>query len=270
MGYSAWQRLVRIELPLALPLIVAGIRIAVVTVIGIATVAAFIDAGGFSGTIIRTWQNSDQSYTEKILVGGLLTALLATFFDLGVEQHREGAAALAKARPLSEMISWIVSHQPEFYRALGQHLLMCGVSMTIALALGLPLAVLIVNRGGLAFGVINSVSALRALPSLAILAIMMPILGIGLWPSIVALTVLALPPILLNAYVGLRDVDPGTPWRRPSAWAVQPWTGLAQDPYRASLRHLPCSPAPARPRCRFWPAPPSLPSSAAAGSATSS
>jgi osmoprotectant transport system permease protein len=79
MGYSAWQRLVRIELPLALPLIVAGIRIAVVTVIGIATVAAFIDAGGL-GTIIL--MGIDQSYTEKILVGGLLTALLATFFDL--------------------------------------------------------------------------------------------------------------------------------------------------------------------------------------------
>jgi osmoprotectant transport system permease protein len=133
------------------------------------------------------------------------------------------------------MISWIVSHQPEFYRALGQHLLMCGVSMTIALALGLPLAVLIVNRGGLAFGVINSVSALRALPSLAILAIMMPILGIGLWPSIVALTVLALPPILLNAYVGLRDVDPdaveaatgmgmsrGQVLRRISIWLAAP------------------------------------------------
>lgn len=100
-----------------------------------------------------------------------------------------------------------MSHRPEFYRALGQHLLMYGISMTVALALGLPLAVLIFNRGRLAFGVINSVSALRALPSLAILAIMMPILGIGLWPSIVALTVLALPPILLNAYVGLRDVD---------------------------------------------------------------
>lgn len=79
MGYSAWQRLVRIELPLALPLIVAGIRIAVVTVIGIATVAAFIDAGGL-GTIIL--MGIDQSYTEKILVGGLLTALLATSFDL--------------------------------------------------------------------------------------------------------------------------------------------------------------------------------------------
>jgi osmoprotectant transport system permease protein len=79
MGYSSWQRLVRIELPLASPLIVAGIRIAVVTVIGIATVAAFIDAGGL-GTIIL--MGIDQSYTEKILVGGLLTASLATFFDV--------------------------------------------------------------------------------------------------------------------------------------------------------------------------------------------
>jgi len=56
--------------------------------------------------------------------------------------------------------------------------------------------------------VINTINGLRTIPSLAILAIMLPLLGIGLLPSIVALTVLALPPILLNAYVGLRDVDP--------------------------------------------------------------
>jgi osmoprotectant transport system permease protein len=79
MGYSSWQRLVRVELPLASPLIVAGIRIAVVTVIGIATVAAFIDAGGLGAIILM---GIDQNYTEKILVGGLLTALLATLFDI--------------------------------------------------------------------------------------------------------------------------------------------------------------------------------------------
>lgn len=83
MGYSRWQRLVRIELPLALPLIVSGVRIAMVTVIGIATVAAFIDAGGL-GTIIL--MGIDQSYTEKILVGGALTSLLATFFDLALSR----------------------------------------------------------------------------------------------------------------------------------------------------------------------------------------
>ena len=87
MGYGPWQRLVRIELPLALPLIVSGIRIAVVTVIGIATVAAFIDAGGL-GTIILA--GIDQNYTEKILVGGSLTALLATIFDVALS-HAEKA-----------------------------------------------------------------------------------------------------------------------------------------------------------------------------------
>jgi osmoprotectant transport system permease protein len=109
---------------------------------------------------------------------------------------------------LSEAFTWIVGHQPEFYRALGQHLFMYVISMALSLAVGLPLAVLIVERRRLAFAVINVINALRSLPSLAILAITMPLLGIGLAPSIVALTVLALPPILMNAYVGLRDVDP--------------------------------------------------------------
>lgn len=108
---------------------------------------------------------------------------------------------------LSTAFTWIIEHQSEFYQALGQHLVMSGVSLAIALAIGLPLAVLIINRSNLAFSVINIVNALRTVPSLAILAIMMPLLGIGLGPSIVALTVLALPPILLNAFIGLRDVD---------------------------------------------------------------
>ncbi|EBV3599670.1 ABC transporter permease [Salmonella enterica subsp. enterica serovar Virchow] len=78
MGFSRWQRLTRIELPLALPMIVSGIRIALVTVIGIATVAAFIDAGGLGSIILA---GIDQSYPEKIFVGGGLTALIAIFFD---------------------------------------------------------------------------------------------------------------------------------------------------------------------------------------------
>jgi osmoprotectant transport system permease protein len=109
---------------------------------------------------------------------------------------------------LTSAVEWIYNNQTTFLRALGQHLTMSGISLVIALVIALPLAVLIVNRKGLAFAVINTINGLRTIPSLAILAIMLPLLGIGLWPSIVALTVLALPPILLNAYVGLRDVDP--------------------------------------------------------------
>jgi osmoprotectant transport system permease protein len=79
MGFGYWQRLGRIELPLALPYIVSGVRIATVTAIGIATVAAYINAGGL-GTII--FAGIDQRYPEKIIVGGLLTSLLAISADV--------------------------------------------------------------------------------------------------------------------------------------------------------------------------------------------
>ena len=86
IGFSQRQRLVRVELPLALPLIVAGVRLAAVTVIGIATIAAYINAGGL-GTII--FAGIDQRYPEKIIVGGGLTAALAITADVllgGVER----------------------------------------------------------------------------------------------------------------------------------------------------------------------------------------
>jgi osmoprotectant transport system permease protein len=79
MGFGYWQRLRKIELPLALPYIVSGLRVAIVTAIGIATVAAYINAGGL-GTII--FAGIDQRYPEKIIVGGLLTSLLAISADV--------------------------------------------------------------------------------------------------------------------------------------------------------------------------------------------
>jgi osmoprotectant transport system permease protein len=78
MGYGTLRRLWEVELPLAMPFIVAGIRIAMVTVIGIATVAAYINAGGL-GVII--FEGIDQRFPEKIIAGGLLTSALALFAD---------------------------------------------------------------------------------------------------------------------------------------------------------------------------------------------
>lgn len=79
MGYGPWARLWRIELPLALPLIISGVRIATVTVIGIATVAAYINAGGL-GTII--FAGIDQRFPEKILTGALLASAMSVAADL--------------------------------------------------------------------------------------------------------------------------------------------------------------------------------------------
>ena len=78
MGLTRRQVLTRVELPLALPAIVAGLRIATVTVISLATVAAFIDDEGLGSPIFRAIQ-SNVFKTELFAAGGLavILALLA-------------------------------------------------------------------------------------------------------------------------------------------------------------------------------------------------
>ncbi len=95
MGLTRRQQLFQVELPLALPALLGGLRIAGVTLVSAATVGAYINAGGL-GTLILT--GLDQGHIEKVLVGAGLTAALALLLDqaLRVAQRRlPGAAAVA-------------------------------------------------------------------------------------------------------------------------------------------------------------------------------
>ena len=78
MGLGPVRKLLWVELPLAMPVIVAGIRIALVMQISVATVAAYISAGGL-GDII--FQGITQDFGEKIIAGAALTSLLAIAAD---------------------------------------------------------------------------------------------------------------------------------------------------------------------------------------------
>lgn len=78
MGYGRWRRLAAIEFPLALPVIIAGIRLTVVTQISVATVGAFIGAGGLGDLI---FQGITQDIGDKVLVGAVLASLLAVGAD---------------------------------------------------------------------------------------------------------------------------------------------------------------------------------------------
>jgi osmoprotectant transport system permease protein len=82
MGYGRARRLSDIELPLALPVIVAGVRITAVTQIAVATVAAYIGAGGLGDLI---FQGITQDFGEKIFDGAVLTSLLAIVADEGLK-----------------------------------------------------------------------------------------------------------------------------------------------------------------------------------------
>lgn len=74
MGMNGWQRLTKIELPLALPVILAGVRIATVTTIGIGTVAALINAGGIGRLLFDGVATSNP---QKIIAGSIAAATLA-------------------------------------------------------------------------------------------------------------------------------------------------------------------------------------------------
>jgi len=80
MGYSRWERLRRIELPLAIPLMIAGIRLAVVTVIGLATVVSVLgDSFGGYGQFLT--EGLQTLFSTKIYLGAVLSVALAFAAD---------------------------------------------------------------------------------------------------------------------------------------------------------------------------------------------
>src|SRR5215213_8762797 len=74
MGMNSWQRFQQVELPLALPLILAGVRLATLSIIAIGTVAALVGAGGLGTPLLIGVTTGD---THKIIAGSIAVAVLA-------------------------------------------------------------------------------------------------------------------------------------------------------------------------------------------------
>ena len=99
--------------------------------------------------------------------------------------------------------------RPGFLTLLREHVVLSVVALLIAVAVALPVAVLVRNTRVGATIAINVGNVGRAVPSLAILALALPFLGLGFYTALLALAALAIPPILINASTGLRQVDKG-------------------------------------------------------------
>jgi osmoprotectant transport system permease protein len=98
MGLTARQLLLRIELPLALPAIMAGIRIATVTTISLTTVAAFIGAGGLGQPIFNALQGG---FKTQFVASGVLAVLLALVADGLLVLFQRAMTPWARARTRS-------------------------------------------------------------------------------------------------------------------------------------------------------------------------
>jgi osmoprotectant transport system permease protein len=92
--------------------------------------------------------------------------------------------------------------------ATGRHVLLTAVSLIAAVLIAVPLGLWLEHRRRIAELVIRSVGVLQTIPSIALLAFMIPLLGVGVWPALVALWLYALYPIVRSTYTGVRDADP--------------------------------------------------------------
>jgi osmoprotectant transport system permease protein len=149
----------------------------------------------------------------KIPEATLATQLLATTFGNapggsanagGGGNAGAGATALAAAAAASQPEGWLstLAHRTV------EHLFLVVVSLLLAILVGLPLGIAAARRPILGRVILAVTGVFQTIPSLALLVFMIPLLGIGSSPAIVALFLYSLLPIVRNTHAGLRGVAP--------------------------------------------------------------
>lgn len=107
----------------------------------------------------------------------------------------------------AEAWTYLSAHPAQFSRALMIHISLSASALLLAALVSIPAGIAVARRHRLSLAVVNAANVARTLPSLAVLALVMPLLGTGFAPSLFALTLIALPPIVTHTIVGMREVE---------------------------------------------------------------
>lgn len=105
------------------------------------------------------------------------------------------------------MLEFLQSQGSTILQASGQHLFISYAAIILGILLAVPLGIVIVRNNILANIFLGIANILQTIPTLAMLALMIPLFGIGTWPAIIALFVYSILPILRGTYDGINDVD---------------------------------------------------------------
>jgi osmoprotectant transport system permease protein len=109
------------------------------------------------------------------------------------------------------LLRFYAQNAGEALHLLVQHLLLVGASTVVAVAIGVPLGIVLTRRGRLAAPVLGVANVFQTIPSLALFGFLIPLPllgGVGARTAVVALVVYALLPIIRNTYTGIRGIDP--------------------------------------------------------------
>jgi osmoprotectant transport system permease protein len=189
-----------------------------------AAVAALTELSG------RLDENAMRALNRRVEVDNAPVAAVArdALGSLGLLATASVKAAARPSPGRAGLIGYFWAERRTLLGLTGRHLLLVVVSLAAAIAVAVPLGLGLERIRGSAEGVIRAVGVLQTIPGIALLAFMIPLLGIGVVPALVALFLYSLYPILRNTYTGVRDAAPD---------AVEGATALGMTP-RQVLRHV--------------------------------
>jgi osmoprotectant transport system permease protein len=125
------------------------------------------------------------------------------------------------------VLQFITNPQNNFIGQTFEYLRICGFSIAIAMVIGVVLGAAVSRNALLAFIAVNLSGMMRAIPIIAVLIAFVPFFGLGFKPTVIALVVLGIPPILLNTYTGLRGIDPAI---------IDAAKGMGMDRWQIAMR----------------------------------
>ncbi len=113
-----------------------------------------------------------------------------------------------RARRGGSILRYLVERRRTILQLTLRHLLLVGLSLGAGMLIGVPLGLVLERAGRGAEPVVRTIGLVQTLPGMALLAFMIPLLGVGVVPALVALSIYSVYPILRNTYTGVRDADP--------------------------------------------------------------
>ena len=104
-------------------------------------------------------------------------------------------------------MNYLLNHLDKYYGAVKIHIYISITAVLISIIIAVPLGIMCVKSTKLSQPIMNLFNFFRVIPSLAILVLVMPIIGTGFLPALLALVILAIPPILINTCLGIKNID---------------------------------------------------------------
>lgn len=106
----------------------------------------------------------------------------------------------------TQIIYYFTGNLDTYLTSVQEHIMISLLALIVAIVIGVPCGYVCVNNKKYERWIVSIFQVLRIVPSLAILILLIPIMGVGVEPAMTALVLLAVPPILMNTVAGLEDV----------------------------------------------------------------